>query len=111
MGVRIRKLTEKEFMAQVVALAGLCGWKVYHTYDSRRSVAGYPDLTLIRGRVLVVAELKVGRNKLTPEQAAWVAAFEGAGIPAYLWTPDSWDDIEAVLVGGTGTAAGPGGEG
>ena len=39
-------VTEKAFQTAVVELAELCGWKVYHTYDSRRSAPGFPDLVL-----------------------------------------------------------------
>ena len=53
-------ISEKEFMAQVIQLAQLCGWRLYHTHNSQRSVGGFPDLLLLRGRSLVVAELKVG---------------------------------------------------
>ena len=38
------KETEKGFQAAVVELARLRGWLVYHTYDSRRSAKGFPDL-------------------------------------------------------------------
>ncbi len=37
-------LSEADFMDQVIDLAHLYGWMVYHTYDSRRSAPGYPDL-------------------------------------------------------------------
>ena len=40
------------------------GGMVYHTYDSRRSAMGYPDLTIVTldGRV-IWAELKVGKKQ------------------------------------------------
>ena len=33
-------ISEKEFQATVIEYAKACGWKVYHTYDSRRSDPG-----------------------------------------------------------------------
>ena len=33
-------LTEKKFLAMVLQLATLCGWRSYHTFDSRRSAHG-----------------------------------------------------------------------
>jgi len=33
---------EKEFMASVVELATVLGWRSYHTHDSRRSAPGSP---------------------------------------------------------------------
>ena len=99
------RITEKQFQAQVVQLATLCGWHlIYHTFDSRRCAAGFPDLVLARGPGhavrMVVAELKVGRNKPTPAQFAWLAAFEGAGVKAFVWTPEDWDEIQRTLQGG-----------
>src|SRR5688572_19177552 len=40
--------TERAFQAQVVKYARLMGWTAYHTHDSRRSQAGFPDLVLVR---------------------------------------------------------------
>lgn len=91
------RLTEKAFMAQVVQLAKLTGWLVYHTHDSRRSVAGFPDLFLLRRERVVCAELKVGNAKPTTAQLQWLTAMNRAGIPAFVWTPDSWPTIESVL--------------
>lgn len=91
------KLTEKQFMAQVIQLAKLFGWRVYHTHDSRRSVAGFPDLVLLKGEVLLVAELKVGKNDVTDEQWGWLRSFEQAGGRTFVWYPDQWDEIEREL--------------
>lgn len=90
------RITEREFQAQVVQLARLCGWLVYHTHDSRRSAAGFPDLVLVRETVLFV-ELKVPPNRLSPDQAAWVERLRGAGQAACVWTPDQWGEIELTL--------------
>lgn len=101
--MRIKKLTEKEFMAQVVQLARLRGWMVYHTHDSRRSVAGFPDLLLLRGNCEIVVELKVGKNKVTAEQEQWLQAFRRAGRAAFVWRPDDWNVIENTLQHGIGS--------
>jgi hypothetical protein len=94
--VRPVPITEKRFMAQVVQLARLLGWMVYHPYFSRRSVPGYPDLTLVRERVFWV-ELKVGRGKLTPDQELWRDALRAAGAEWHEWRPERWDAIEEAL--------------
>ena len=91
------KITEKEFMSQVIQLARLCGWKVYHTHDSRRSVAGFPDLVLLRQGVLIVAELKVGKNQPTAEQAEWLRSFHAVGGRVFVWYPEHWTEIEREL--------------
>jgi hypothetical protein len=95
-----RPLSEKEFMAQVVTLARLCGWRTCHTFDSRRSTAGFPDLVMLRGPNLVFAELKVGTNTPTDEQTQWVADLAAVRtVSAGLWYPADWKVIEATLTG------------
>lgn len=92
-----QKITEKQFMAQVIQLAKLLGWKVYHTFDSRRSVFGFPDLILLRGKRLLAIELKVEKNQPTPEQKMWLRSFAATGAFAAVWTPDCWQSIETEL--------------
>lgn len=99
--------TEAGFTAAVIQFARLYGWRVAHFRPARTAKgwrtsvqgdgAGFPDLVLIRGDVLVVAELKCGANRPTPEQAVWLAAFRSAGIRAHVWYPDDWPTIEDVL--------------
>ena len=94
----VLKITEKSFQQQVVDYARLQGWFVYHTYNSRRSTPGFPDLTLVRAPRVIFAELKVGKGRLSMHQSVWrerLLACEG--IEYYLWRPDSWDEIEEVL--------------
>ena len=50
------QITERDFQDQAQQLAPLSRWLAYYTYDSRRSQAGFPDLALMRERV-VHAEL------------------------------------------------------
>lgn len=89
---------EAEFQAAVVQIAERCGWAVYHVPDSRRATAGgFPDLLLRRGRVVLAAELKKRGGKPRPDQRAWLEAFEGCGVRAFAWTPDSIDEIREVL--------------
>ena len=118
--------TEKGFMQAVVDLARLQGWKVYHTYDARKSEPGFPDLTMVRDGRLVFAELKTEKGKLTPAQEEWGEALqkvEGLAedalyaahcggalswlehdldgverlIDSFLWRPSDWPEIEHVL--------------
>ncbi|MCZ2341491.1 MAG: VRR-NUC domain-containing protein [Bacteroidales bacterium] len=103
------KRPEESFTSAVLGLARLHGWMSAHFRPARTRSGwrtavqgdgkGFPDLVLVhldRGS-LVVAELKVGENKPSPEQGRWLAAFRAAGVPAYLWTPADWDAIECVL--------------
>lgn len=102
-----RAISETEFLAQVIELAHLYGWRVAHFRPAwtgrgwRTPVqgdgAGFPDLVLVgRGR-LIVAELKRERGLATPEQLAWLATFAGAGIPAFVWQPSDFDLIAVEL--------------
>lgn len=91
-------VTEKQFMATVIELAKVLGWRVFHPYDSRRSEPGYPDLTLVRGDRLLLAELKRDGGKLTPAQTEWLRALaQVRTVEARLWTPASWDAIVLTL--------------
>ena len=92
-------VSEKQFMAEVVRFARRNNWLIYHTTNSRKSAAGFPDLILIRGNRLIVAELKVARNEPTPAQERWLCAFHGAGVKAYLWRPEHWGEIIETLKG------------
>jgi hypothetical protein len=106
--------TEAQFNREFYKLASPLGWKCAHFRKARTKKgwrtavegdgAGFPDWILVRpyrvGRGtnhVIVAELKVGRNKLTVAQHRWLEAFMEVGIPAYCWTPDDWDKIVEVL--------------
>ena len=54
-------MTEKEFQRLVVDYATLHGWMHYHTHDSRRSTPGFPDLVLVRERI-IFAEQRIRRS-------------------------------------------------
>ncbi len=90
-------VSEKAFMAEVVALARRHGWLVFHTTDSRKSQAGFPDLVLLRGNRLIVAELKTATGKLGADQKTWIEAFAAAGAMACVWRPGDWSAIAALL--------------
>jgi hypothetical protein len=96
---RLPPISEKQFMGQVVQLARLMGWMVYHTHISIHSQAGFPDLTFVRGDRLIFAELKRESGRTTPEQEHWLDALRQAGQEAYLWMPSDWSAIEATLAG------------
>ena len=89
--------SESEFQGRVIALAYAKGWRIYHTHDSRRSVAGFPDLLMLHPtHGQLVAELKTEKGKLTPQQANWLLAFEQAGQKAAIWRPA---DLSSGLIG------------
>ena len=94
--VALADLTEKEWQAQVIELAQTLGWKHYFTYRSKRSPAGWPDLQLVRERVLFL-ELKTEAGKLSHPQRQWLRALTTAGAEAYVCRPRHLPKLAAVL--------------
>jgi VRR-NUC domain len=90
-------VTEKEFMASVVEMAQMLGWLVYHTYDSRRSEAGFPDIVCVRRDRVLFIELKTEKGRLSEEQERWLSALGLAGAEVHCWRPSDWPAIEAAL--------------
>jgi hypothetical protein len=96
---------EKDLQNNVIELARLLGWRHYHTYDSRRSPEGFPDLVLIRKGRLLFAELKSSRGRLTSAQRVWleelklVEAQSNGTVQAIVWRPEDWlsGKVEEVL--------------
>jgi hypothetical protein len=93
-------MTEKALQQAVMDCARAFGWLAFHPYDSRRSTPGYPDCTLVRDGRLILAELKVGRGQLRPEQRVWLARLVCVpGVSVYVWREANWlsGEIERVL--------------
>lgn len=115
--------SEAAFQRQVIQLAGFYSWRVYHTHDSRRSQAGFPDLVLVRGPELIFAELKTDTGRVRPEQQEWIRALQAVSaavtlevdaanaaqaaprarppaVDVYLWRPADFDELHARLARG-----------
>lgn len=100
--------TEKEFTANVIDAAHYYGWRVAHfrtietwTHGRRRWMtpvqgdgAGFPDLILARDGVVLAVELKVGKNKASLEQLAWLQVLR---LPGGVWRPEDWNVILKAL--------------
>ena len=94
-------MTEKELQGAVVKLARMRGWMVYHTFDSRRSQPGFPDLVLVRPPVMWAVELKSAKGVVTLAQEDWLLRFDKCRtIETGVWRPKHWLDgtIDAALV-------------
>ncbi len=90
-------MRESDFQRQVVDLAKIHGWDVAWTWNSMHSPKGWPDLFMVRGGRMVVAELKVNAD-LTSEQRHWLRVLAGTGgAEVFCWRPSSWKQIERVL--------------
>jgi hypothetical protein len=103
------KLVESEygFMGWVIDYAHYRHWTVAHFRPARTGDgwatavqadgAGFPDLVLVRDRV-VFAELKAGRRPiLSPAQDRWLDALTTADAETYVWVPADRPDITRIL--------------
>lgn len=89
-------MSEAAFRKLVLGYAKLHKWVWYFTHDSRRSPGGFPDLVLVRERIVFV-ELKRQDGRARPNQRAWLERLRAAGAEAYLWRPEHWDEVQRVL--------------
>jgi hypothetical protein len=107
---RVKKYLEKDFSNDVIELAQSCGWKVAHFPPIRTASGhwltvvkadgkGWPDLFLVRNAHAIVVELKT-ESQLSDDQIAWLSAFLGTPVRAFVWTPSDWDTIKDVLLRG-----------
>ena len=101
-------MTENEFQQAVIELARYGGWRVYHARPAQirpgvwatpfTGAAGFPDLILAHPhRGLLASELKVGRNKPTDDQLAWLEVLDSQLIEAAVWRPEDLDYIARRL--------------
>lgn len=116
----VAKFTERSFKQRLVSrdkrkpgLAILFKWRTFHDQATNapracpsckaalhlpRNDPGFPDLLLVRDDVLIIAELKADRGRLSPEQKEWLAAFRAVKrIAVVVWKPKDWDEIERTL--------------
>jgi hypothetical protein len=100
------QVSEKQFQQQIVDLARLHSWRVYHPWDSRRSAAGWPDLVLARlcpsqrgvTTELLFLECKTERGRLTEAQRDWLFVLGAVpGVTARVVRPSDWPEIVALL--------------
>jgi hypothetical protein len=87
---------EKAWQAQVIELALLYGWFVYHTYDSQ---PGWPDLVLARPTTgeLIFVELKTDVGRLSPAQRSWLRVLEDCNQEVHVWRPRDFEAVHARL--------------
>jgi len=100
-------MTEKQLMQNVIDLARMLGCLTFHTYDSRRSEPGFPDLVIVGKRRVkgesprvIFAELKSQTGRLSHAQRLWIEALNQCRqAEVYVWRPSDWStgEIEQVL--------------
>jgi hypothetical protein len=87
-------MRERDWQRTVVDLAEMYRWRVYHTFDSRRSEPGWPDLFCVKPGRAVALELKTQRGRVTAEQYGWLGLLASVpGVDAMLARPS---DLERV---------------
>ena len=97
----VNALLENDWQEQVEQLAGVYGWKKYHTRDSRGSDEDFPDLLMLRsnadGARLVVAELKREGENPSNGQKDWLELFSAVGAETFVWRPSDLPTVAKVL--------------
>ena len=91
--------SEAQFQARIIYEAHLAGWWVYHTYDSRKSQPGWPDLHMYHaetGRKLIV-ECKVNNAYPTFTQKKVHELMKACGDEVLIWRPQNIDYILKTL--------------
>lgn len=85
------RVTEQQLQAAVIDICRLYGIAWYHTYNSRRSVPGWPDLALCGAHGFITRELKRASGTASPDQDRWGWMLRQAGISWDIWRPaDLW---------------------
>lgn len=93
-----RQSSEKEFMVAVIDYAEAHRWLCYHTHDSRRSQAGFPDLVLVRDGTLCFWELKSEAGVLSRTQERWLTELGNSReLDVRLVRPRDWDALRVIL--------------
>ena len=94
-------MTEKQLQSAIVKLAKLTGYLSYHTHDSRRSPAGFPDLVLVHEKTgfLIFIECKSGKGVRSADQQRWADALVNSKAKYYTIRPCHWADgtVESFL--------------
>jgi len=93
------KMTEKELTRVLVSAAKECGWKVYHTFLSKWSSPGFPDLFMARGSQALAWELKSEKGKVSDSQQEWLDALALVpGIDVRVVRPADLEEAYRFLV-------------
>jgi hypothetical protein len=94
-------ISERRWQEQVLAWADRGGWLAYHTFDSRRSAPGFPDLVLLRRDWLRLPELKANHGHLSARQEVWQTGIaQVRNIEGGVWYPRDYQLVRDILLGG-----------
>jgi hypothetical protein len=82
-----KAMSERELDEGVRAIVKDLGLHRYHTFDSRKSDPGWPDLVAAGVGGLLFRELKTETRKPTRAQQEWLDVLAAAGADAGVWRP------------------------
>lgn len=80
-------MTERQFQQQIEQLCLYRGLTYYHTYDSRRSQPGFPDLVIVGSKGILFREIKTETGRISKMQKHWLDILAMAGSDAAVWRP------------------------
>lgn len=99
-------ITHEEFDRLFYQVAHALRWRTAHFRPAKTSKGwstpvsgdgkGFLDWLLARDRAMAV-ELKTAKDKVRPEQQAWVDAWKAAGVEVHVWQPKDWDLLVQAL--------------
>jgi len=99
-GTPVTDLPEKTLLARLRHVARQAGSLCYHTWRSKRSEEGFPDLVIVAGTTLYLLELKTTRGQVTAAQQRWIDQLQAVTrIEARVVRPHDLEAIEAWLQG------------
>lgn len=91
-------MSEKALQETIRQAALAAGWLYYHPRMSLQSTPGFPDTTMVRGEMLLFAELKVGDKTPTPAQQRWLDALGYiTRVETAVWYPADLEQALEVL--------------
>ena len=103
------EMTEEQFLLRVTSQAEDLGWKWIHQRPARlanggwvtpvqgNGAKGWLDVTLWRGRRLIIAELKTDRGRVSADQELRLEELRQTPAEVYLWRPRDQDQIDMIL--------------
>lgn len=97
-----KRMREKQLMQHVLDMARALGYLAYHTYNSRRSEPGFPDIIAVGFDRLIAIECKREKEKPTAEQQNWLDELAFVpGVECYVIRPNDWlsGEVERILHG------------
>lgn len=100
-------LTETQWQEQVTGLAEHLGWSWVHFRPARTATGwatpvsgplgkGWPDLVLVRERVIFV-ELKADQGRTSPAQWSVLEALKDAAAEFFVWRPIDFEQVHETL--------------